>query len=52
MRIEPLLMLMCAKCASMLKDRTPNEIKTLFNIGEHTLEEEEAVRKEHADLFN
>lgn len=53
MTIEPLLMLMCAKCASMLKGRTPAEIRKTFNIrDDYTPEEEEQVRKEHADLLN
>jgi S-phase kinase-associated protein 1 len=51
--IEPLLMLMCAKCASLMKGKPPAEIRKIFNIrDDYTPEEEEAVRKEYGDLLN
>ena len=51
--LDSLLMLACAKCASLLKGRTPAEIRKKFNIrDDFSPEEEEAVRKEHADLLN
>jgi len=49
---EPLLLLCAAVCASTLKGRTPAEIRKLYGILDPTPEEEEAVRKEYADLLN
>lgn len=50
--IIPLLELMCAKCASTLKGKTPAEIRKAYNIrDDFTPEEEEEVRKAHADLL-
>jgi len=52
MDIKPLLLLMCAKVASMLKGKTPTEIRREFNIKEdYTPEEEEQVRNEYKDLL-
>src|SRR5690606_22235405 len=49
--IQPLLHLMCAKVASLMKGKTPEEIRTTFNITDtYTPEEEERVRREYADL--
>jgi len=48
MDIKPLLDLTCAKVASMIKDKTPEEIRKTFNIeNDFTPEEEEAVRAEN-----
>merc|ERR1711964_55809 len=46
--IKPLLDLTCAKVASMIKGKTPEEIRKQFNIqNDFTPEEEEAVRAEN-----
>ena len=46
--IKPLLDLVCAQVASMLKGKTPEEIRRKFNIqNDFTPEEEEAVRAEN-----
>jgi S-phase kinase-associated protein 1 len=46
--IKPLLDLICAKIATYVKGRTPEEIKASFGVtDEFTPEEEEAVRKEY-----
>lgn len=48
MDVKPLLDLSCAKVASMLKGKTPEEIRKKFNIqNDFTPEEEEAVRAEN-----
>lgn len=48
MDIKPLLDLTCAKVASMIKGKTPEEIRKRFNIqNDFTPEEEEAVRAEN-----
>ncbi|ETO34511.1 hypothetical protein RFI_02584 [Reticulomyxa filosa] len=48
MDIKPLLDLTCAKVASMLKGKTPEQIRKQFNIAnDFTPEEEEAVRAEN-----
>jgi S-phase kinase-associated protein 1 len=48
MDIQPLLDLTCAKVASMIKGKTPEEIRKTFNIvNDFTPEEEEAVRAEN-----
>lgn len=48
MDIKPLLDLTCAKVASMIKDKKPEEIRKTFNIvNDFTPEEEEAVRAEN-----
>ena len=48
MDIKPLLDLACAKVASMIKGKTPEEIRKRFNIkNDFTPEEEEAVRAEN-----
>jgi len=50
--IPDLLDLGCAKIASMIKNKTPDEIKDLFNIDKNsTSEEEEQVRKENPWIF-
>ncbi len=47
MDIKPLLELTCAKVASMIKGKTPEQIRTTFNItNDFTPEEEESVRAE------
>ena len=52
MDIKPLLMLMCAKVASLMKGKTPEEIRKTFNISDdYTPEDEEKVRKEYKDLL-
>jgi S-phase kinase-associated protein 1 len=48
MDIKPLLDLTCAKVATMLKGKSPEEIRKKFNIqNDFTPEEEEAVRAEN-----
>jgi len=48
MDIKPLLDLTCAKVASMIKGKTPEQIRKTFNIAnDFTPEEEEAVRAEN-----
>lgn len=48
MDIKPLLDLTCAKVASMIKGKTPDQIRKTFNIvNDFTPEEEEAVRAEN-----
>ena len=48
MDIKPLLDLTCATVASMIKDRTPEEIRKTFNIvNDFTPEEEAQVREEN-----
>lgn len=48
MDIVPLLELTCAKIASMIKGKTPAQIRELFNIkNEFTPEEEAAINAEH-----
>jgi len=48
MDIKPLLDLTCAKVASMIKGKTPEQIRKAFNIAnDFTPEEEEAVRAEN-----
>jgi len=48
MDIKPLLDLTCAKVASMIKGKTPEQIRKTFNIvNDFTPEEEEAVRAEN-----
>lgn len=52
MDVKPLLYLVCAKTATLLKDKTPDQIRKTFNIrGDYTPEEEEQVRREHRDLI-
>jgi S-phase kinase-associated protein 1 len=52
MDIKPLLHLLCAKCASLMKGKTPDQIRATFNIrNDYTAEEEEMVRREHRDLI-
>ena len=48
MDIKPLLDLTCAKVASMIKNKSPEQIRKTFNIqNDFTPEEEEAVRAEN-----
>lgn len=48
MDIKPLLELTCAKVASMIKGKTPEEIRKTFNIvNDFTPEEERQVREEN-----
>jgi len=48
MDIKPLLDLTCAKVASMIKGKTPEQIRKTFNIqNDFTPQEEEAVRAEN-----
>ncbi len=50
--IESLLDLGCAKIASLLKNRTPKEIRQFFGIKEPTPEEEEEIRKNNQWIFD
>ncbi len=48
MDIKPLLDLTCATVASMIKGKTPDDIRTTFNIkNDFTAEEEKQVREEN-----
>ncbi len=48
MDIKPLLDLTCAKVASMIKGKTPEQIRKAFNIvNDFTPEEEQKVREEN-----
>ena len=52
MDIKPLLDLTCATVASMIKGKTPEEIRKTFNIrNDFTPEEEEEVRRENQWAF-
>lgn len=52
LNIEPLLDLACATVAGMIKGKTPEEIRTQFNIvNDFTPEEEEEVRRENQWAF-
>lgn len=52
LNIRPLLGLCCAKVASLMKGRTPDQIRAVFNIrNDYTQAEEEEVRKEYKDLI-
>ena len=52
LNIKSLLQLTCAKVASLLKGKTPNQIRDCFNIrNDFTQAEEEEVRKEYRDLI-
>jgi len=52
MDVKSLLLLMCAKVASLMKGKTPDQIRKTFNIrSDYTPEEEEEVRREHKDLL-
>ena len=48
MRIQPLLDLTCATAASMIKGKTPEDIRKTFHIvNEFTPEEEAQIREEN-----
>jgi S-phase kinase-associated protein 1 len=48
MHIQPLLDLTCATVASMIKGKTPEEIRKTFNIvNDFTPEEESQIREEN-----
>lgn len=52
MDVKPLLNLCCAKTASLMKGKTPKEIKDQFNIkDDYTKEEEEELKKMHKELL-
>jgi S-phase kinase-associated protein 1 len=52
LNIKSLLSLTCAKVASLMKGKTPDQIRTIFNIrNDYTQAEEEEVRKEYKDLI-
>lgn len=51
--IKPLLNLSCAKIASMIKGKTPEEIRKTFNIVDDlTNEEKDAIKKENNWITN
>jgi len=53
MHINSLLNLVCAKVASLIKGKTPDQIRKTFNIrSDYTPEEEEEVRREYKDLVD
>eukprot|EP00386_Alphamonas_edax_P015525 GDKI01047379.1.p1 GENE.GDKI01047379.1~~GDKI01047379.1.p1 ORF type:complete len:169 (-),score=76.59 GDKI01047379.1:303-809(-) len=45
--IKPLLDLACAKIGSMIKGKSPEEIRKAFNMPQFSPEEEEQIRKEN-----
>eukprot|EP01006_Ploeotia_vitrea_P032755 TRINITY_DN64927_c0_g2_i3.p2 TRINITY_DN64927_c0_g2~~TRINITY_DN64927_c0_g2_i3.p2 ORF type:complete len:189 (-),score=43.73 TRINITY_DN64927_c0_g2_i3:283-849(-) len=48
LNIKDMLELTCAACASMIKGKTPEQIRALFNIeNDFTPEEEEKIREEN-----
>ncbi|TVT97411.1 hypothetical protein EJB05_57346, partial [Eragrostis curvula] len=52
LNIKDLLDLTCQTVADMMKGKTPEEIRTIFNIkNDFTKEEEEEIRKENAWAF-
>ena len=52
LNIRSLLQLTCAKVASLMKGKTPDQIRAVFNIrNDYTQAEEEEVRKEYKDLI-
>ncbi|XP_060174039.1 SKP1-like protein 1 [Lycium barbarum] len=52
LNIKSLLDLTCQTVANMIKEKTPEEIRKIFNIkNDYTPEEEEEVRKENAWAF-
>jgi len=52
LNIKPLLDLMCQTVANMIKGKTPEEIRSTFNIeNDFTPEEEEEVRRENQWAF-
>lgn len=51
MDIKDLLSLMCGKVATWIKGKTPEEIRTFFNVPKPTQEELEEVKKKYADLI-
>ncbi|XP_074324597.1 SKP1-like protein 1A [Apium graveolens] len=52
LNIKSLLDLSCQKVADSIKDKTPEEIRKIFNIqNDFTPDEEEALRKENAWAF-
>lgn len=52
MNIKPFLHLTCAKVASLMKGKTPDQIRSTFNIrNDYTPVEEEEVRREFKDLI-
>jgi len=50
--INSLLDLGCAKLASILKNKTPQDIRKHFNIPEPTPEEEDAIKKANQWIFD
>ena len=52
LNIKSLLQLTCAKVASLIKGKIPNQIRSTFNIrNDYTQAEEEEVRQEYRDLI-
>ncbi|KAD3642108.1 hypothetical protein R6Q59_004730 [Mikania micrantha] len=51
LNIKGLLDLTCQTVADMIKGKTPEEIRKVFNLNEFTPEEEEEVRRENAWAF-
>ena len=52
LNIKSLLSLTCAKVASLMKGKTPDQIRAVFNIrNDYTQAEEEEVRKKYKDLI-
>eukprot|EP00808_Paulinella_micropora_P020684 g47307.t1 len=52
MDINDLLVLACAKLASWIRGKSPEQVRRTFNIrSDYTLEEEEQIRREHKNLL-
>jgi S-phase kinase-associated protein 1 len=52
LNIKPLLQLCSAKVASLIRGKTPDQIRATFSIRQDfTQAEEEEVRKEYRDLI-
>lgn len=52
LNIKSLLSLTCAKVASLIKGKTPDQIRSVFGIrNDYTQAEEEEVKKEYKDLI-
>merc|ERR1719296_103327 len=51
MAVTSLVTLLCAKVATLMKDKTPHVIRKTFGVREFTPEEREEVRKNFPDLI-
>lgn len=52
LNIKPLLHLCCTKIATLMKGKTPDQLRSIFQIrSDFTPAEEEEIRREHKDLI-